>query len=148
MLYALRIIFGLAFCLQAHGKTEMHVLVSFSMPVDTIVALANSAEKIGARLAIRGLVDGDFKSTGLMVSKVSHKSGAGLDINPELFSKVGAKSVPCFVLVDSKIDGSIKAFDKVSGNVTLDYALEQISKRGELSDDARELLKKLRAGNV
>lgn len=115
------------------------VFVSFSMPVQTLKALGSQVNAVDGNLVLRGLVKGSFKETAEKLKELQEE----ILIDPTLFESYGISSVPTFVLRSEsrrKIkDGS---YDRLSGNVSLEYALEQFASKGD--QIAVQLLKGLR----
>ncbi len=130
---------------ESIAKVELIVFISFSMPRQSLVELSKDAGKVDGVLNLRGWVDGSLPKTIVEVQKIMAESGWGMLTIPEYFDDCGISDVPTFVLADFDVTGNIKSFDKVSGNVTLDYALEEFTKRGEHHGDARILLDRLRS---
>jgi conjugal transfer pilus assembly protein TrbC len=111
------------------------IMVSFSMPPTSLVRLADQARRGGGVLVLNGLKDGSLTATARAVHQVFGKQGAPLQIDPRAFSRYAVSAVPTFVLLgpDSRPQScsgdacAAAAFAKASGDVTLDYALEQIA---------------------
>ena len=116
------------------------VFVSFSMPEESIKAWITQAQKIGAAVYIRGLVNNSFRDTAKIISGLVQDQPGGLLIDPTLFKKYSITQVPAVVVVDGE------SFDVVYGDVTLDYALEKISKsiEGNKQKILLDTIKKLR----
>ncbi len=88
---------------------------------------------------MRGLINNSFKETAVYMREFK----AGLWIDPTLFKAFNIVQVPTFVVLEkSFVQGLVVKHDKLSGNVSLDFALEKISKE---SVKAQELLLKLRS---
>jgi conjugal transfer pilus assembly protein TrbC len=137
----------LSFCLISQiaiAKPALYIFVSSSMPTSSLIDLSKAGKKANVSLELRGLVNDSFKDTATFINEIVKETSWGMSVNPDNFNRFEVSHVPCFVLADINRDGTIQSFDKVSGNVTLDYALEQIASHGELADTALELLAKLR----
>jgi type-F conjugative transfer system pilin assembly protein TrbC len=68
-------------------------------------------------------------------------------IDPTLFRDYGVTAVPTFILRQAEdAPGAPLVFDKISGNVTLGYALSQFAEKGEVKG-AHGLLAQLRERN-
>jgi len=137
---------GLLFHSFVYALTELTVFVSFSMPESIIHSLSVDAKKVNAGLYLRGLVNDSFKETISSIQGVVHKSGWGMTISPEHFAQFNIQQVPSFVLADVEVSGEVTRFDKVVGNISLEYALEEFTKRGELAGEAEQLLTQLHEG--
>lgn len=122
--------------ISAPSAPQVLILVSFSMPSSSLVRLADQARLGGGVLVLNGLKDGSLTATARAVHQVFGKEGAPLQVDPRPFSRYAVTAVPTFVLIgsDSKPqpcpDDACAAtgFAKASGDVTLDYALEQIAR--------------------
>ena len=60
------------------------------------------------------------------------KSGQGIIIDPEMFKTYQIQSVPSFVVVSGN------KYDKLSGNVTLKYAMSEMQSKGEVFQTKNE----------
>lgn len=133
--------------LKSCVAAELYIFVSFSMPQDDIKAISKLAKKINGALVLRGLHQNSFKETALQIGEISKQTDWGMVIDPKLYQKLAVQRVPTFVLADVDYKGDIKKFDKLSGNVTLDYAMEEFSKKGDMAMDATRLLERLRGND-
>ncbi len=114
-------------------QENLMVMVSFSMPEETLRNLARQADKAGAVLVIRGMVDDSLQATTKAVQKVLGKEGGDstFQINPNVFRAYKVEDVPAFVLARKPIgdgDSCTHGDDYVSvrGDVTLEYALRKL----------------------
>jgi conjugal transfer pilus assembly protein TrbC len=106
------------------------VFVSFSMPVESLLRLAHQAKRADGVLVFRGLAGATLRE---MVERVEPlaRTGAAIQINPDAFARIGVKTVPTFALMDStscadrSCDTGVR---RIAGDVTLDYALERLSR--------------------
>jgi len=120
------------------------VLVSFSMPESQIIALMNEAHSIGARVAIRGLVENDFKKTLLKFKSFS--ADGGLIIDPTLFSRFDITAVPTFILplenVEqcSKLTCPVPDHVKAVGSATFHYFFDLVARTGEAKEQKQAKL--------
>lgn len=127
---------------QAPQKTMPQLLVfaSFSMNRETLKDLAQGLKRAGGALVFRGLVNDSFKET----AKAFQDLGEEALIDPTLFRTYGVTTVPAFILRQAEDNpGAHVVFDKISGNVTLGYALSQFAEKGEVKG-AQELLAEFR----
>lgn len=92
---------------------SIYVFVSFTMNDEALKAYYIDANKIGATLVMRGLIDDSFTVTKAKLDEL----GIAYDINPELFDKYNVRQVP--TIVEDKID-SIK---QITGHIPLIEAL-------------------------
>jgi conjugal transfer pilus assembly protein TrbC len=111
------------------------IMVSFSMPKASLARLADQARRGGGVLVLNGLKDGSLPATAQAVHQTFGKEGAPLQIDPRLFARYAVSAVPAFVLLASNADAKAcfsgtcpaNGYVKVSGDVSLDYALERIA---------------------
>ncbi len=109
----------LLFCTPAFAdnvvkEPELLVFVSFSMPKSSLKTLAKQVNKADGKLVFRGLVNGSFKQ---MAEKLK-ELGEEVWIDPTLFEKYKITAVPTFIHMGRRL----------TGNVSLDYALKQMRK--------------------
>jgi conjugal transfer pilus assembly protein TrbC len=116
------------------------IFVSFSMPKESIKGWIAQAQKVGASVYIRGLVNNSFKDTAKAVSELVQDQVGGVLIDPNLFKKYSITQVPAVVVVNGKDE---KEDFVVYGDVSLDYALEKISNAMQEAD-RKDLLKAIK----
>jgi conjugal transfer pilus assembly protein TrbC len=113
----------------------LFVFVSLGMPKPTLTKIVAQAEVTGAKLVLRGLVDSSLGKTALAVKDVMGERKVGWFIDPRLFKIYGIDRVPATVMVEPGASmqscqdqhcNSKPIFVKVSGDVSMRYALEQI----------------------
>ncbi|TAM33224.1 MAG: type-F conjugative transfer system pilin assembly protein TrbC [Nevskiaceae bacterium] len=120
---------------NAQATPPLLVLVSFSMPTDTLNALAEQAGKIGAPLVLRGLVGDSMEETAKRIAALRKSAGTSLAIDPTLFTRFGVDRVPTVVLPlqalrsCSEQECSVPEHVKVAGEASLDYLLGQIERK-------------------
>ncbi len=121
----------------ADQQQDLIICVSFSMTDQALLSLAEELESLGGVLILRGLPDNSFKELAKRLTSLKNKGlQAAIQINPQLFQDYNITQVPTFILREEK------EWYKLSGHVSLDYALEQFEK--EKSSKAKELRKKIR----
>ncbi|MBY0292800.1 MAG: type-F conjugative transfer system pilin assembly protein TrbC [Alphaproteobacteria bacterium] len=121
---------------------KLLVFVSFSMPLDSLKALGTHVNQLGGRLVLRGLLNGNFRETAQKLKDLQEE----VIIDPPLFEAYQVERVPTFVL-RQKNTGSAEeeaVYDRLVGNVSLEYALEQFASSGEMHPEAAEMLQALR----
>ena len=91
------------------------------------------AKKIGAKLVLKGFKNNSFKETIKYTQKIA------LEVDPVAFKKFGITSVPSFVL------SSGDKFDKLVGNVSINYALTRFKDEGDLWLKAQEYLARFKS---
>jgi conjugal transfer pilus assembly protein TrbC len=132
----------------ANRGPALLVFVSFSMPPDSLLRLAQQAKRANGVLVFRGLAGTTLRE---MVGRVEPlaKTGAGIQIDPSAFARFGVEVVPTFVLAeslatcgDATCEGRVR---RIAGDVTLDYALERLARGdGAIASAAAERLDTLR----
>jgi conjugal transfer pilus assembly protein TrbC len=121
------------------GKAGPKVLifVSFAMPEPTLQRLVDQAARAGATLVLRGLVNGSIRDTVTRMQALIGSRRVAVQIDPEAFDRYGITRTPSFVLAaDSaraevcatRACGSAQQFVKVSGDVTLEYAMQHLNR--------------------
>ena len=123
----------------ARDPGALYVAVSLSMPTEDLRALARDAQKSGAQLVIRGLVNGSFKETIARAKQVfDEHSASGLAIDPQVFRAFDVKAAPTFIAAAGVVQpcGSLgclpsaAAYDKVAGNISMEAALTALATAG------------------
>lgn len=150
-------------------KNHLYVFVSYSMSEDMIRAYAREAMWAGASLVVRGLVEGETMADFVHKKAKALLNGKGytaaMHIDPRLYDAFGVTAVPAIVLSkddvtkycqssDEKIDNrnvtrkcvarDPSTFVKVSGAITLDYALQLFSETDLFEEEATSRLVSLR----
>ncbi len=121
------------------GKAGPRVLifVSFAMPEATLQRLVDQAARAGATLVLRGLVNGSIRDTVTRMQALIGSRRVAVQIDPEAFDRYGITRTPSFVLAAdgargevcaTRACGSSQQFVKVSGDVTLDYAMQHLNR--------------------
>lgn len=113
-------------------KDGLYIFVSLSMPKNILEQYNQIAKQIGAKLVIRGFKNNSFKETIEVTQKLV------CQVDPVAFKKFNITSVPSFVLSNND------QFDKLVGNVSIKYALEQFEAKGDLKQKAKEYLMRLK----
>ena len=125
---------------QAQGMVSgpgLLVFVSFTMPEPTLKRLVDQAARAKATLVLRGFVDGSLRETVLRVQRLIGKKKVVFQIDPQAFDRFAISQTPSFVLVrdgartNSCASGQCfpsDAFVVTAGDVSLDYALENIQR--------------------
>lgn len=136
----------------SHKMDELMIFISFTMPRESLQRLIIQANQVGASLVLNGFKNNRLKATAQAIKALGEQSGNVL-INPKAFIQYKIKAVPTFVL--TKI-AAIEPLDKegcalpdqfvsVSGDVSLDYALDEIAQRAPTFETAaRRMLRQIR----
>ena len=114
------------------------VMVSLSMPDDSLKALIRDVGAVGGQVILRGFHEGSLKATAARLQTLVIKDRGGVGIDPRLFQTFNVKAVPTFIMPAGPIGecntpGCIPAapaHDRISGNITLRYALETLRSDG------------------
>ncbi|CAM2308608.1 Type-F conjugative transfer system pilin assembly protein TrbC [Ralstonia mannitolilytica] len=112
------------------------IFVSFAMPEPTLQRLVDQAARAGATLVLRGLVNGSIRETVTRMQALIGSRRVAAQIDPEAFDRYQIVKTPTFVMVHSAEATEVCSsssrcpakvgYAKVSGDVTLDYALRQL----------------------
>jgi conjugal transfer pilus assembly protein TrbC len=115
-----------------HSKGPyLYLFFSFGMPKPSIERMAQDAERAGAILVMRGLIDNSGKKTREAIMALAKDHKIEVDIDPTVYRKFKIDQVPAVVLVKKfcatcQEPAAEGEFIKISGDVTLSYALEQL----------------------
>ncbi|WP_172600140.1 type-F conjugative transfer system pilin assembly protein TrbC [Sulfuricystis multivorans] len=117
-------------------KTDLMVFVSLSMPKEALVRTAEQAERAGATMVFRGLKGDSMMKMGEEVQKIIGGRNVSVAVHPPAFQQFNVTRVPAVVLAKAEAanvmeNGCAQAdtFVKVSGDVSLDYALDYIERK-------------------
>jgi len=114
------------------GDSRLLIFISSSMPKKTIINLMQQASSLGAIFVVRGLINESYVRTYKYFSDLKGDSNVGIMINPTLFKALDVTLAPTFALYESAQDllqtacNTVPVYTKVSGDVTVRYALEQL----------------------
>ena len=139
---------------------QLYVFVSTSMPDITLKRLLIQASRIDGSLILRGLVDGDMQKTKNKVMQLLETDASGntqidggLSIDPTLFERFDISQVPSFVVTNTpaercnKMDCPSTDYARLSGDTTLEYALETIAREAPaMRESAQTILKRMTGG--
>lgn len=117
--------------LASADHPQLLVFVSASMPDKAVQALFEQVQAYNGKLIFRGLMGGSFQNTLSYMSRMEIKA----DIDPPKFSQYQITHTPTFVLTKGDV------YDKLTGHISVEDAMEQFSSRGELKVQARALHK-------
>ena len=126
---------------------DLLIFVSSSIPTQSLISLALQAKKSDALLVFNGFIENSFKKTVGFVHDLN-KEGVRAIIEPHAFTAFSVEQVPAFVAIAEGNNCNLKVctplHDKISGNITLNYALRNIVSEGEFGvATARKYLKRL-----
>jgi type-F conjugative transfer system pilin assembly protein TrbC len=124
-------------CQNCFGKElfteEPHLLVfiSFSVPEATWLSLSQDLERLDGAFVLRGLPNQSFQALAHHLLKLKERGvNAPIQLDPKKFREFNVSHVPSFVVVNDHTH----TFDKVSGNVSLQFALDLMSSKGETKE--------------
>lgn len=127
--------------------------VSFSMPDAALRRIVEQAARSRARVVLRGFANGSMRETVQKVQTLIGKREVEFQIDPQSFDRFAVVMAPTYVLIKEGAKEmpcragaclSDDAFVAVSGDVSLDYALEHIEHNApRFARDARHYLKRL-----
>ncbi len=138
--------------LDRFGGARIFALASFSMPEASLNALLADAAQLKVPVVFRGFVNNSVMDTQKALVRVfgDLQSAQGFLIDPTVFRRFDVAVVPTFIGVGKDFDlcttsGCVgdesPAHDRLSGNVTLPFALRTIAQKGDVaSAAAAELL--------
>jgi type-F conjugative transfer system pilin assembly protein TrbC len=132
-------------------RPDLQIFVSGSMSKALLKDYAREASIYGGVLVFRGLPDGSMLKLLKLVSDISEENySAAMQIDDQSFENYAIDVVPAIVLSQGEdfgiISNKIPGHDKMSGNISIEYALECFAKDGDLADKASELLEKRKQG--
>lgn len=111
---------------QDEKMPSFYVFMSFSLNDQLWLDWSKEIEKIGGIFVIRGIPKQKFTLLAEKIYSLSKKGVlAPIQLYPQLFEFYQIDQVPAIVVTDGV------SYDKITGNVTLDYALEILASQGE-----------------
>lgn len=115
----------------------LYVFVSLGMPKPALKRIVEEAEKTGAVLVLRGVLDRDIAKTASAVKDVIGEHKVEFQIDPRLYRLFSVDVVPAAVLVepgasfgkctDRTCNGKA-SYAKVTGDVSLRYSLAEATR--------------------
>ena len=119
----------------ARVTSSVIIFVSFSMPDLSLKQIIQDAALYRIPVVIRGLHHNSFKDTVEKIySLVKENNQGGISIHPRWFKEYSITAVPAVVVTDGN------KYDVIYGNIRLKNALSIIADRGELSQQAKNIL--------
>ena len=132
-------------------QETLYIFISLSLHKNTILELLSQAKRVGGVLVLRGLKEGSWKKTIEFMLPILEEHEEGIILDPTLFKRFDIGKVPAIVLAkDLRLDSDYlgnntggsdfnnerakpDSFDKISGNISIDYALRLFRQKGDLS---------------
>lgn len=124
-----------------NSELRKYLFVSFSMPESALMELIKQAKEHGFVPVLRGFKNEEYKPTFEALASILKETGYGVNIDPELFKEFAVDTVPSFVVAAPEkicppnMSCRKSKFNKISGNITIAYALEKLVKEGEVYDE-------------
>ncbi len=147
--------------ITAHAPTgnavpgSVLIFISFSMPMESLKAWSEQAQKIHAPLIIRGLLNDSFAETQKAVKQMTINSHGGAIIDPRLFQTYHIIQVPAVVVRRSVVITTClpnqscwqpEEDEVVMGDIGLESALKTIAQEdNHVADIAQKKLAEWRA---
>jgi type-F conjugative transfer system pilin assembly protein TrbC len=126
-------------------QSNIMVFISLSMPKESLQNYYVEAKQFNTTLLIRGFIDDSLSKT-VSYFKTAQDEGVMVQVDPHSFEKFNITQVPTIIIKDGKcLPNTSCAYDKITGNVSLRYALEKIEREGEFGK--RQASKTLQGGS-
>lgn len=107
--------------IQNDPETSLYAFLSFSIPEEKWLLLSEEIIRFGGIIILKGLPNNSFNELAVRMNALRNRGmKAQVQIDPELFNRFGINSVPTFVKIKKD------HFNKISGNISLAFALEKI----------------------
>ena len=113
---------------------------STSMPPAALRQMIDDTGRAGGVVVLRGLPQGSAKALTAALARIARQGEQmnGVGIDPRLFRAFGIEAVPAYVVTASDFDlcdgfdcrTQVPPHDRMSGNVTVAYALETFARGG------------------
>ncbi|HHF7380154.1 TPA: type-F conjugative transfer system pilin assembly protein TrbC [Legionella anisa] len=111
---------------SALAKTQYQVFVSFSMPNRLLEETLRDAAHHGIPVLLNGFVNDSMRDTAVKIFELTKKvPNCSMQIDPTAFERYGITQVPAFVAVNQK------SFDVVLGNITMERAMDEVTRFGD-----------------
>ncbi len=128
---------------QSINETRLFVAVSFSMPEKLILDYIHQAKQYQAYIVFQGFKENDLASMMRQLSYWDEKFDISrVLIDPNVFESFEVISAPSIILSQDSYPCSTalcegKVFDKLTGSVSIEYALKQFASKGDLNSEAQ-----------
>jgi len=125
---------------ESREDYSFYLLMTFDLPESLWREYSTVLEKVGGAFAVRGLPNDSFIEFTKKIKELRKKGiTAPIQLNPNLFEKYQVELSPTILLLDGN------HADRITGTVSIDYALEQFKKSGD-THNATDILDKLHGG--
>jgi len=135
------------------GKTDaLMIFASFTLPPASLKRIVAQANRVGATVVLRGFKDNSVKATALAIQALG-EAHANVVINPNAYTQYRVDAVPLVLLAtadamdrtDAEGCALPASYASVTGDVSLDYALDEIARRDPRFEPlAKRYLRQLR----
>ena len=138
---------------EGRRPTELGVvLVSFSMPEQSLREVAMQADQYGFTAVFAGLASNNFKTMMARLTQVfgdDLESMKGFSINPTIFKRFNVHEVPAYIFLDEPLepcsskgceDDVLPQHDIVYGNITFRAAAEIVQRNGGVGSETATTL--------
>lgn len=122
--------------LSSTPKYDLLIMASLSMPREALKRLAEQAQRAHATFIFRGLSGNSMMQMSRDVKSALGGVSVPVVINPPAFKQFGVSRVPAFVIATHQAGNVLEngcahpqTYVKVSGDVSLDYALDYIERK-------------------
>lgn len=117
-------------------QEELFAFVSFTMPQHSLLRFIRQVHRVGGTVVLNGFKNDSLKETAAAIRDLGEHSGE-VQINPKAFTMYQVEAIPTVVLTvrepgsPLEEDGcaAASAYVAITGDVSLDYALEEIARR-------------------
>lgn len=116
---------------------DVLMMVSLSMPNETLIKIAREASVLNIPLVLRGLKNDSIQETQRHIAQIQRLAQkASWSINPPAFTKYKVTAVPTLILARNNEASKLSeegcappgSYVAITGDVSLGYALEEIEK--------------------
>ena len=129
------------------SRDALLFFVSFSMPEASLRRVLTQARQLDATVLFRGLKGGSLRDSAAAIRQIN-PAGAQVQIHPEAFTQYKVSAVPTTLLTrvgeGRSLDGTGCAlpdtYVAIAGDVSADYALQEMAKQSPLFKSAAERL--------
>ena len=127
---------------HANPSPAVLILISLSMPKESIISYLQEARTLHASVVMRGLVNQSFKETVQSINAlVTAAGGGGIEINPQVFKALSIQAVPTVVVmadygcINRGVCDANRDYDLIAGNIPIAAALKEIRDHGAVAND-------------
>ncbi|SPJ31866.1 type-F conjugative transfer system pilin assembly protein TrbC [Candidatus Protochlamydia amoebophila] len=112
--------------MEVKEESPLYVFMSFSLDDRLWVQLSQELEKLGGIFVLRGLPQNSFKELANRIFTLQEQGvRVPIQIHPQLFQRFDIQLVPTIAVTEGE------QYDKISGNLSIQGALEKMSLYGE-----------------